>query len=94
MATLTTTPETGEAIQKLMMQSDLLLLMTGPDGLRNIDEDHADRLLGYCLALGVSATRCLAPELAQPDDEFQVCSEAELAAVRARAEARYATLLA
>ena len=50
-----TTAEAENAVQKLMVQADLLLLMTGPDGLRNVDDDQQDRLLGYCLSLGVNA---------------------------------------
>ena len=67
-----TTAEAENAVQKLMVQADLLLLMTGPDGLRNIDDDQQYRLLGYCLSLGVNAVRLLAPD--RPEEESRVCS--------------------
>jgi hypothetical protein len=87
-----TTAEAENAVQELMVQADLLLLMTGPDGLRNIDDDQQDRLLGYCLSLGVNAARLLAPD--RPEEESRVCSDEELAAVHARAEAHFTTLVA
>jgi hypothetical protein len=89
MATLRM-PETEEAVQKLVRQWDLLLLMTGPEGTRDIDDDHLDRLLGYCLELGVSAVRLLPPARLQADYEPRMCTDEELAAVRTYAEAHFA----
>jgi signal transduction histidine kinase len=72
----------------------MLLLMTGPDGLRNVDDDHQDRLLAHCAELAVDAVRLLAPEYGQPDEELRVCSKAELTAVHARADAYFSTFVA
>jgi hypothetical protein len=55
-----TMPEATQAIQNLMRERDLLLLLTGPDGTQHIEDDHLNRRLGYCLELNAGALKTLA----------------------------------